>query len=177
MYTHNHFVDYYDPTIEDTYRKTVSIENPSAKKGEASSSLFLLDILDTAGQEEFSALRDSWIRGCSAFLLTYSITSRSSLEELSGRVRDIERAKMDEGNYSIHVVGNKKDLEDSREVEFAEARQFCKQLGIQHVSEISAKTREGLTEAWEALIRDAAPAEAFGSSKKPTSRNAGCIIL
>lgn len=39
----NHFVDEYDPTIEDSYRKQVVIDGETC----------LLDILDTAGQEEY----------------------------------------------------------------------------------------------------------------------------
>ena len=37
------FVDEYDPTIEDSYRKQVVIDGETC----------LLDILDTAGQEEY----------------------------------------------------------------------------------------------------------------------------
>ena len=45
------FLDEYDPTIEDSYRKQVQIDGKPA----------LLDILDTAGQEEFSSIQDQWI--------------------------------------------------------------------------------------------------------------------
>ena len=51
----NHFIDEYDPTIEDSYRKQVTIDDETC----------LLDILDTAGQEEYSAMRDQ-VRGSSA---------------------------------------------------------------------------------------------------------------
>jgi small GTP-binding protein len=47
----NHFIDEYDPTIEDSYRKQVTIDEETC----------LLDILDTAGQEEYSAMRDQCI--------------------------------------------------------------------------------------------------------------------
>jgi GTPase KRas protein len=57
----NHFVEEYDPTIEDSYRKQVVIDDESC----------LLEILDTAGQEEFTALRDQWIRDCEGFVLIY----------------------------------------------------------------------------------------------------------
>ncbi len=43
----NYFTEDYDPTIEDSYRKTCKVDGVSV----------VLDILDTAGQEEFSALR------------------------------------------------------------------------------------------------------------------------
>ncbi|VDM57379.1 unnamed protein product [Angiostrongylus costaricensis] len=48
----NHFVEEYDPTIEDSYRKQVVIDGETC----------LLDILDTAGQEEYSAMRDQYMR-------------------------------------------------------------------------------------------------------------------
>lgn len=77
----------YDPTIEDSYRKQVTIDNETC----------LLDILDTAGQEEYSAMRDQYMRTGQGFLMVYAITSRSSFEELVGfkdqilRVKDADR--------------------------------------------------------------------------------------
>ena len=38
----------------------------------------LLDVLDTAGQEEYSAMREQYMRTGEGFLLVYSITSRNS---------------------------------------------------------------------------------------------------
>ena len=69
----NYFVDEYDPTIEDSYRKQVTIDNETC----------LLDILDTAGQEEYSAMRDQYMRTGQGFLCTYAITSRSSFDEIT----------------------------------------------------------------------------------------------
>ena len=41
----------------------------------------VLDILDTAGQEEFSAVREQYIRTGDGFLIVYSVTDRRSLME------------------------------------------------------------------------------------------------
>ena len=41
----------------------------------------VLDILDTAGQEEYSALRDQYIKTGDGFLIIYSITDRWSFAE------------------------------------------------------------------------------------------------
>jgi small GTP-binding protein len=43
QFIQGHFVDDYDPTIEDSYRKQCVIDDEVA----------LLDVLDTAGQEEY----------------------------------------------------------------------------------------------------------------------------
>ena len=43
----------------------------------------LLDILDTAGQEEYAAMRDGYMRSGQGFLIVYSITSRATFEEVA----------------------------------------------------------------------------------------------
>ncbi len=42
----------------------------------------LLDILDTAGQEEFSAMRDSYMRGGQGFLIEFAVNSALSFNEV-----------------------------------------------------------------------------------------------
>jgi len=115
----SHFVDEYDPTIEgaltlwpksfngsvDSYRKQCVIDDEVA----------LLDVLDTAGQEEYSAMREQYMRTGEGFLLVYSITSRSSFEEISTFQQQILRVK-DRDSYPIIVVANKADLEHERQV-------------------------------------------------------------
>merc|ERR1711939_146853 len=72
QFIQSHFVDEYDPTIEDSYRKQCVIDDEVA----------LLDVLDTAGQEEYSAMREQYMRTGEGFLLVYSMTSRQSFEEI-----------------------------------------------------------------------------------------------
>ncbi|KAK4918870.1 Ras GTPase, partial [Elasticomyces elasticus] len=100
----SHFVDEYDPTIEDSYRKQCVIDDEVA----------LLDVLDTAGQEEYSAMREQYMRTGEGFLLVYSITSRQSFEEIMTFQQQILRVK-DKDYFPIIVVGNKCDLEAERQ--------------------------------------------------------------
>src|SRR5256884_5335455 len=79
----NHFVETYDPTIEDSYRKQVVIDHQSC----------MLEVLDTAGQEEYTALRDQWIRDGEGFVLVYSISSRSSFTRIPKFHQQIQRVK------------------------------------------------------------------------------------
>uniref|UniRef100_A0A7S4KJT7 small monomeric GTPase n=1 Tax=Paramoeba aestuarina TaxID=180227 RepID=A0A7S4KJT7_9EUKA len=108
----NYFVDEYDPTIEDCYRKQVTIDNETC----------LLDILDTAGQEEYAAMREGYMRCGEGFLVVYSITSRSSFEEIEGFRNQILRVK-DEDYVPMVLVGNKCDLLDDRQVTLEEGRE------------------------------------------------------
>ncbi|KAG0733004.1 hypothetical protein G6F62_013940 [Rhizopus arrhizus] len=83
QFIQSHFVDEYDPTIEDSYRKQCVIDSETA----------LLDVLDTAGQEEYSAMREQYMRNGEGFLLVYSITSRMSFDEISTFYQQICRVK------------------------------------------------------------------------------------
>lgn len=79
------------------YRKQVSIDNEPC----------VLEILDTAGQEEYSAMRDQYIRSGQGFLIVYSIANRRSFEELGEfreailRVKDTDRFPMSTLPYSL----------------------------------------------------------------------------
>jgi len=92
----------------DSYRKQCVIDDEVA----------LLDVLDTAGQEEYSAMREQYMRTGEGFLLVYSITSRQSFEEIITFQQQILRVK-DKDYFPMIVVGNKCDLESEREVSTA----------------------------------------------------------
>jgi GTPase SAR1 family protein len=72
-------------------------------------------VLDTAGQEEYSAMREQYMRTGEGFLLVYSIDNRQSFEEIQTFEQQILRVK-DKDYFPMIVVGNKCDLESHREV-------------------------------------------------------------
>ncbi|KAJ3428449.1 ras-like protein rasd [Anaeramoeba flamelloides] len=138
----NHFVDVYDPTIEDSYRRQVVIDEETC----------LLDILDTAGQEEYSAMRDSYMREGEGFLIVYAINSRNSLDEVSSFREQITQAK-DSDEVPMIIVGNKNDLENERQVSIEEGRDLAKSFGCPFM-ETSAKTRINVEESFFELVRE-----------------------
>ena len=91
--------------LTDSYRKQCVIDDEVA----------LLDVLDTAGQEEYSAMREQYMRTGEGFLLVYSINSRQSFEEILTFQQQILRVK-DRDYFPIIIVGNKCDLDSEREV-------------------------------------------------------------
>ena len=86
-----------------------------------------LQIWDTAGQERFRSVTRSYYRGAAGALLVYDITSRESFNALSNWLTDART--LASPSIVILLVGNKKDLEDEREVTFLEAsrrvKNFC----------------------------------------------------
>ena len=66
-----------------------------------------LDILDTAGQEVFSAVRDRYMRDGEGFLLVYSLIERNTFVTMSKISEQIKRVKDTETHVPIVLVGNK----------------------------------------------------------------------
>ncbi|KDE08743.1 protein Ras-2 [Microbotryum lychnidis-dioicae p1A1 Lamole] len=141
----NHFIEVsmltYDPTIEDSYRKHAIIDDQP----------YLLEILDTAGQEEYTALRDQWIREGEGFVLVYSITARATFERIERFRHQITRVK-DSETIPVVLVGNKADRANEREVGRDEGQALAKKLGCEFV-ETSAKTRLNLELAYYTVVR------------------------
>lgn len=138
----DNFLEEYDPTIEDSYRKQISIDGSPA----------LLDILDTAGQEEYTSMQDQWMREGKGFLLVYSITSRSTFDEISTFKDKILRAK-DVEDIPMVLVGNKCDLESLREVNFAEGQDLATEWGCAFM-ETSAKEKIQNEECFFQVVRE-----------------------
>lgn len=53
----------------------------------------LLDILDTAGQEEYSAMRDQYMRTGEGFLLVFALNEYKSFENIQHYREQIRRVK------------------------------------------------------------------------------------
>ena len=139
-----HFVQIYDPTIEDSYRTSISVD------GE----LIYLDILDTAGQEEYSALRDQYMRSGDGYVIVYSITSTGTFLEANNFREQLYRVLDKDLSENIPIVlcGNKCDLESERQVQTSEAQKLAEEWRVLFF-ETSAKTKTNITESFVALIR------------------------
>lgn len=141
QFVHNEWIESYDPTIEDSYRTQIQVDGRQV----------VLEILDTAGTEQFVAMRDLYMKTGQGFLLVFSITSASSMEEMASLRDEIIRIKDDE-NVPIVIVGNKADLEENRAV--ARAKGFAiSQRWQAPYYEASARTRTNVDEVFIDLCR------------------------
>ncbi|OCF38409.1 hypothetical protein I317_07823 [Kwoniella heveanensis CBS 569] len=111
---------------------------------------YKLSIWDTAGQERFRTLTSSYYRGAQGVILVYDVTSRQTFDELLKWFKEID-TYCGEGVVKI-VVGNKVDKEFSRQVTTAEGQAFAQRTGALFV-ECSAKTKMGVPEAFEELVK------------------------
>lgn len=139
----------------------------------------MLEVLDTAGQEDYTALRDQWVRDGEGFVLVYSITSRSSFTRIQRFYQHVQRIKGHTassptgmaftGGYQlpsspsskfspataqvpIMLVGNKSDRVTEREVSMQEGQALARSLGCEFV-EASAKNCINVEKAFYDVVR------------------------
>jgi GTPase KRas protein len=136
----NYFVETYDPTIENFYRKQVVIDQQP----------YTLEVLDLAGQEDYS-LHDQWIRDGEGFLLVYAIDDRATFDHIQRLHDQIARVK-DTDQVPLILVGNKCDKVMERAVSREEGMDLAKKLNCEFV-ETSAKTCVNVERAFYTVVR------------------------
>jgi small GTP-binding protein len=103
-----------------------------------------VNFIDTAGQEKFRAISVNYLKGTNGVVLTFDLTKKDTFDLIQGWIDDInQNVKADIGKI---LFGNKKDLENEREVLKEDAEQLAKELGCKYY-EGSAKTGDNVTEA------------------------------
>lgn len=119
------FVNEYEPSIGvDFFSKTIRYKGKLIK----------LQIWDSAGQEKFKSLIPNYIRGSSLVFLVYDVTNKETFDHLNNWIEFINNIE----NSNIVIVGNKIDLNESREVSKEEGEKFCKESNYDFY-EVSAK--------------------------------------
>ncbi|KAJ9645812.1 Ras- protein rsr1 [Coniosporium tulheliwenetii] len=160
QFVQNVWIESYDPTIEDSYRKLMEVDVSTSFVCTARDTLtsvlqqgrqVVLEILDTAGTEQFTAMRELYMKSGQGFLLVFSITSMSSLHELAELRDQIIRIK-DDPRVPLVLVGNKSDLEEDRAVSRARAFAVSQGWGSPYY-ETSARRRANVDEVFKDLCR------------------------
>ncbi len=122
------FTTNYLPTLGvDITTKKIQVDDNNVK----------LILVDTAGQEFFGKLRPSYYRGASACLILFALNEKSSYDAIPGWIAEF-RKHIPGPNIPIALAGNKKDLEDQRQVSSEEARTLAEANDMKY-HETSAK--------------------------------------
>ncbi|XP_049995348.1 ras-related protein M-Ras isoform X1 [Alexandromys fortis] len=136
------FVPDYDPTIEDSYLKHTEIDNQWA----------ILDVLDTAGQEEFSAMREQYMRTGDGFLIVYSVTDKASFEHVDRFHQLILRVK-DRESFPMILVANKVDLMHLRKITREQGKEMATKHNIPYIETSAKDPPLNVDKAFHDLVR------------------------
>ena len=153
------FPEEHDTTVEDQYKTFANIDGEQ----------FELEILDTAGQDDYQTMLDTWIEFGNCFILVYSIDEMDSFKQIKAKYDRICKLKANEP-FSVIIAGNKCDLPDSsRKVSKVEAESYAKNIDVPFL-EVSALNRINVKEAFMQVVRN------YTSKKQKTSekKSVGC---
>ena len=125
----------HDTTVEDQYKTIANVDGSPCE----------LEVLDTAGQDDYQTMLDTWIEFGDCFLLVYSIDDYDSFKQVKHKFERIQQVKKNE-NYSVVLVGNKCDLPD-RKVAKSEVENYGQNIGVS-VIEASALNKINVKEAF-----------------------------
>ena len=107
-------------------------------------------MIDTAGVDQFTSMRDIYWREGDGFVMVYCIDSKNSFGEMQEIWRQLTMAR-EEGTFSAVIVGNKCDLEDKRMVATQEGLNLANSWKTPFF-ETSAKKNLYVNDAFERVI-------------------------
>ncbi|KAH9819023.1 P-loop containing nucleoside triphosphate hydrolase protein [Melampsora americana] len=162
QFVHDIFLERYDPTIEDSYKKNITIDGNQ----------ITVDILDTAGTDQFLGLHSVYVKSGHGFILVFSLDDINSMHEVEALRDPVLLLKEAEGigkTIPMVLCGNKCDLED-RTVERSWAVNLSRDWGGVPYYETSAKTGINVDEAVVDLVRQLIKADRLGHLEPVTRK-------
>lgn len=140
------FVKVWDATIEDAYKKTFDVDGQTVE----------LDILDTAGQEDFESLRPQWMMHKDGYVFAFALNKKDTLSYLQQFYELHKQINETRPHVPIILCGTKADLVSAdpkcRQVSEAEGKAAAERFGATYI-ETSAATDLNVREAFSALVR------------------------
>ena len=159
QFCENHFADMYHPTIENTFERTVQLGSEE----------FTVQVVDTAGQDEYSVFPSQYSVGVDGYLLVYSIASKSSLQMIKVLNDKILNAAGVESVPRV-LIGNKCDMGARRQVTVEDGQRLAAQWGCSHM-EVSAKHNQHIEEAFMGVLAE------IEKSRAPAVEEKSCSLM
>lgn len=127
----NRKIEQHEPTIEDTKKTTVKIDNVP----------YNVEILDTAGRKDYQGSLEDWVQQSDGFILVFSITDK---ESFFGLQKCYDAICNNAEEKPIILVGNKKDLASERVVIMEDALNIAEEFGAAYYETSALTDEEGV---------------------------------
>ncbi|KAA6411785.1 MAG: Rheb small monomeric GTPase [Lasallia pustulata] len=152
-----HFVDSYYPTIENTFSKIITYKGQD----------YATEIVDTAGQDEYSILNSKHFIGIHGYMLVYSVASKQSFDMIRV-IREKILNHLGANWVPLVIVGNKSDLKaEQRQVASDEGRMLAEEFKCAF-TEASARLDDNVSKAFELMVGEV---EKSQNPSQPTGDN------
>ena len=133
---------YIDNYFPESHLATIGVEFKT-KDVECKGYKIHLQLWDTAGQERFRSITKSYFRNANGVIFVYDITNKNTFKNLKDWVRDSEA---NDSGFKRIILGNKFDLQNKRQVNFQEAKEWADKKQIE-IMEVSAKLGTNVNKA------------------------------
>ncbi|XP_043939716.1 GTPase RhebL1 [Protopterus annectens] len=160
QFVEGQFVDSYDPTIENTFNKVITVGGQE----------FNLQLVDTAGQDEYSIFPQSHSMDIHGYVLVYSVTSVKSFEVVQV-IHDKLLDMVGKVQVPTVLVGNKKDLHMERVIKPEEGKKLADSWGAIFL-ESSAKENQTTVEIFKRIILEIEKADG-----NPPPEDKKCVVM
>lgn len=160
QFVENQFNESYDPTIENTFTKTLRVSGHE----------YQLELIDTAGQDELSIVSQSHSMNLDGYVLVYSVTSEKSFEVVKfifTRLQDVTGKQF----FPMVLVGNKTDLKSNRVITAETGRKLADQWKAVFV-EASAKQNEKVSDIFSLIVQEIERSQNMSDSAQQGS----CVV-
>ncbi|KAK8199586.1 rheb small monomeric GTPase-like protein RhbA [Phyllosticta capitalensis] len=162
QFVDGHFVESYYPTIENTFSKLIRYKGQD----------YATEIIDTAGQDEYSILNSKHFIGIHGYMIVYSVASKQSFE-MTRIIRDKILNHLGTEWVPLVIVGNKSDLRpEQRQVSADQGKALAEEFKCAW-TEASARYNENVARAFDAMIGEIEKSQNPG---EPTGGNK-CIVM
>ncbi|XP_039333429.1 ras-related protein Rap-1b-like [Saimiri boliviensis] len=116
QFVQGYYVENYDPTIEDSYRKQLEVDAQQC----------MLEILDTTKTEKSAAMRDAYMQTKQGFALVYFMIAQSTFNDSQYLREKILQVK-DMDDVLMILASNNCDWKDERIVEKEQGQHLARQ--------------------------------------------------
>ena len=131
-------------------KSTVGVEF-GAKILKIEDKIIKAQIWDTAGQERYKSITSAYYKGAKGAFIVYDITNRLTFESVDKWIQDLNLNS--DKNITLLLIGNKKDLEDKRDVSKEEGEEKAKSFGLAFL-ETSALTGENIDKVFDYMLKE-----------------------
>ena len=138
----NILLRYIHDNFNEEFQSTIGVEF-GAKNIKLEDKVYRIQIWDTAGQETFRSITRAYYKNSVCAFVVYDITNRNSFQNVKSWIEDCR--KQSPKTVFMVLIGNKVDLEDSRQVSYEEGSVFAEKNGMLFF-ETSAKTGKNIEE-------------------------------
>jgi len=169
-FTKNAFPGEYTPTVFDNYHANIMVDQKAVNLG----------LWDTAGQEDFDRLRPLSYPNTDVFLVCFSITSRTSFENIEQKW--LPEIKIHEPDVPFLICGTKADAREDKklvaQVSQEQGDALATKKGAYVYVECSAITQKGLKAVFDEVVRCVRNSKPSGVALDDQTENAkGCCVI